>query len=84
MEDLERQLIKVQREMRGRELTRRFIVTEAMFEDGGDIVDLAAIVRSPLPPVTPTMFFIFRLYCFTIFCRLCMWTNQDTFLHAKQ
>lgn len=44
MEDLERQLIKVQREMRGRELTRRFIVTEAMFEDGGDIVDLAAIV----------------------------------------
>jgi len=62
MEDLERQLIKVQREMRGRELTRRFIVTEAMFEDGGDIVDLAAIVRILLTIPRPTSVLISSIY----------------------
>ena len=44
MEDLERVLQKVQREMKGRQLTRRFIITEGMFEDGGDISNLPAIV----------------------------------------
>ncbi|KAK6538110.1 serine palmitoyltransferase component [Orbilia ellipsospora] len=45
MEDLEKVLKKVEREFRGRELTRRFIVTEAIFEDGGDVADLATIVK---------------------------------------
>ncbi|KAF3930863.1 hypothetical protein ABW19_dt0204049 [Dactylella cylindrospora] len=45
MEDLEKVLKKVEREFRGRELTRRFIVTEGLFEDGGDVIDLPTIVK---------------------------------------
>jgi serine palmitoyltransferase len=45
MADLERVLQKVIREQRGKKLTRRFIVTEAVSENVGDILDLAAIVR---------------------------------------
>ncbi|KAF3191439.1 serine palmitoyltransferase component [Orbilia oligospora] len=45
MDDLEKVLKKVEREFRGRELTRRFIVTEALFEDGGDVADLGTIVK---------------------------------------
>ncbi|KAF3916607.1 hypothetical protein ABW20_dc0103619 [Dactylellina cionopaga] len=45
MDDLEKALKKVEREYRGRELTRRFIVTEAVFEDGGDVADLGTIVK---------------------------------------
>ncbi|EPS42254.1 hypothetical protein H072_3791 [Dactylellina haptotyla CBS 200.50] len=45
MDDLEKILKKIERDSRGRELTRRFIITEALFEDGGDVADLATIVK---------------------------------------
>ena len=45
LEDLERVLKKVLKEQEGKPLTRRFIVTEGLFEDIGDMVDLPGIVR---------------------------------------
>lgn len=45
MDDLEKVLKKVEKDLRGRPLTRRFIVTEALFEDGGDTTDLRRIVE---------------------------------------
>lgn len=45
MADLERVLQKVIREQRGKKLTRRFIVTEAISENVGDLLDLPSIVR---------------------------------------
>lgn len=44
MEDLERVLERVKKEMARKPLTRRFIVTEGLFENTGDMVDLPAIV----------------------------------------
>lgn len=44
MEDLERVLQKVVKEGRGKPLTRRFIVTEGLFENVGDVVDLPRLV----------------------------------------
>lgn len=44
LEDLERVLEKVQKEMAKKPLTRRFIVTEGLFEITGDMVDLPKIV----------------------------------------
>lgn len=44
MEDLERVLQKVTKEQAKKPLTRRFIITEGMFEGEGDIVDLPKIV----------------------------------------
>lgn len=44
MEDLERVLEKVKKEMAKKPLTRRFIVTEGLFENTGDMVDLPKIV----------------------------------------
>ena len=44
MEDLERVLVKVTKEQARKPLTRRFIVTEAMSENVGDLVDLPAVV----------------------------------------
>jgi len=44
MEDLERVLEQVKKDMARKPLTRRFIVTEGLFENTGDIVDLPAIV----------------------------------------
>lgn len=44
LEDLERVLQKVQKEMAKKPLTRRFIVTEGLFETTGDMVDLPKIV----------------------------------------
>ncbi|KAK6397318.1 hypothetical protein LTR65_006292 [Meristemomyces frigidus] len=44
MEDLERVLKKVVKEGRGKPLTRRFIVTEGLFETVGDMADLPRIV----------------------------------------
>jgi 7-keto-8-aminopelargonate synthetase-like enzyme len=44
MEDLERVLQKVVKEQARKPLTRRFIVTEGLFETTGDVVDLAKIV----------------------------------------
>jgi len=44
MEDLERVLQKVIKEQARKPLTRRFIVTEGLFETTGDSVDLAKIV----------------------------------------
>lgn len=45
MEDLERVLEKVKKEMAKKALTRRFIVTEGLFENTGDMVDLPKVVR---------------------------------------
>ena len=49
MEDLQRVLARVVKEQAKKPLTRRFIITEAMFENTGDIVDLPKIV-GPLSP----------------------------------
>ncbi|KAI5841875.1 pyridoxal phosphate-dependent transferase [Morchella snyderi] len=45
LEDLERVLEKVQKEMAKKPLTRRFIVTEGLFETTGDMVDLPKIIE---------------------------------------
>lgn len=50
MEDLKRVLEKVTKEQAKKPLTRRFIVTEGMFENVGDVVDLPKIVCPSLPP----------------------------------
>ena len=47
LEDMERVLAKVVKEQEGKPLTRRFIVTEGLFEDVGDMVDLPKVVRTP-------------------------------------
>jgi serine palmitoyltransferase len=44
MDDLERVLAKVVKEGSGKPLTRRFIVTEGLFENVGDMVDLPRLV----------------------------------------
>jgi 7-keto-8-aminopelargonate synthetase-like enzyme len=44
MEDLERVLAKVVKEQGKKPLTRRFIITEGLFENVGDMVDLPQIV----------------------------------------
>lgn len=46
MEDLERVLQKIVKEQAKKPLTRRFIITEALFETVGDCVDLPKLVRS--------------------------------------
>lgn len=43
--DLENVLQQITREQQGRPLTRRFIITEGLFENTGDIANLPAIVR---------------------------------------
>ena len=50
MEDLERVLKAVVKEQQGRQLTRRFIVTEGLFENVGDMLDLPRVVRPLSPP----------------------------------
>ena len=45
MEDLERVLAKVTKEQARKPLTRRFIITEGLFESSGDMVNLPKIVR---------------------------------------
>ncbi|KAF8544871.1 pyridoxal phosphate-dependent transferase [Trichophaea hybrida] len=45
MEDLERVLAQVQQEQKRKPLTRRFIVTEGLFEATGDIPDLPKIIE---------------------------------------
>ena len=47
MEDLERVLQKVVKEQSKKPLTRRFIVTEGLFETVGDCVDLPKLVLTP-------------------------------------
>ena len=44
MEDLERVLQRVVKEGQGKALTRRFIVTEGLFENVGDMVDLPRLI----------------------------------------
>lgn len=44
MEDLQRVLAKVTKEQAKKPLTRRFIITEAVFETVGDIIDLPKLV----------------------------------------
>ena len=46
MEDLERVLAKVTKEQARKPLTRRFIITEGIFESHGDMVNLPKIVWS--------------------------------------
>jgi serine palmitoyltransferase len=46
MEDLERVLQKVTKEQAKKPLTRRFIITEGLFENIGDVVNLPKLVRS--------------------------------------
>jgi 7-keto-8-aminopelargonate synthetase-like enzyme len=48
MEDLERVLQRVNKEQAKKPLTRRFIVTEGLFENVGDMVDLPKIVELKL------------------------------------
>ncbi|KAI9861481.1 MAG: serine palmitoyltransferase component [Vezdaea acicularis] len=48
MEDLKRVLEKVTKEQAKKPLTRRFIVTEGMFENVGDVVDLPKIIELKL------------------------------------
>lgn len=44
MEDLQRVLERVTKEQRKKPLTRRFIITEGLFETTGDIVNLPKVV----------------------------------------
>ena len=46
MEDLQRVLARVTKEQAKKPLTRRFIITEGLFENVGDMVDLPKIVSS--------------------------------------
>lgn len=46
MEDLRRVVEKVIKEQGKKELTRRFIITEGMFENVGDVVDLPQVVSA--------------------------------------
>ncbi|KAI9723590.1 MAG: hypothetical protein M1812_000890 [Candelaria pacifica] len=48
MEDLQRVLDKVTKEQAKKPLTRRFIVTEGVFENVGDVVDLPKIIELKL------------------------------------
>ncbi|KAL2216196.1 serine palmitoyl CoA transferase subunit LcbA [Thermoascus aurantiacus ATCC 26904] len=48
MEDLERVLAKITKEQAKKPLTRRFIVTEGLFESYGDMVDLPKIIELKL------------------------------------
>ncbi|KAF2011690.1 serine palmitoyltransferase 1 [Aaosphaeria arxii CBS 175.79] len=48
MEDLERVLQKVTKEMAKKPLTRRFIITEGLFENVGDVADLPKLVALKL------------------------------------
>ena len=45
LEDMERVLAKVVKEQAKKPLTRRFIVTEGLFEESGDMINLPKIVR---------------------------------------
>ncbi|KAK4942492.1 serine palmitoyltransferase component [Elasticomyces elasticus] len=48
MEDLQRVLAKITKEQAKKPLTRRFIITEGMFENVGDMVDLPKIIELKL------------------------------------
>ncbi|KAK2763683.1 serine palmitoyltransferase component [Emmonsiellopsis sp. PD_33] len=48
MKDLERVLSRITKEQKNKPLTRRFIITEGLFETTGDMVDLPAIVELKL------------------------------------
>lgn len=52
MEDLERVLQRVVKEQSRKPLTRRFIVTEGLFETVGDCVDLPKVVSLAITPPT--------------------------------
>lgn len=48
MEDLQRVLAKVTKEQARKPLTRRFIITEGLFETSGEMADLPKVVRMNL------------------------------------
>jgi len=60
--DLERVLQRVVKEMRNKPLTRRFIITEGLFENVGDSPDLVKLVSSPASP-SPSPPFTFSSGC---------------------
>lgn len=61
MEDLENTLKRIIDDSRNKTLTRRFIATEGMFENIGDVVDLPKIVCHPLQSRTIDLSLIPRL-----------------------
>ena len=56
LEDMQRVLERVVKEQAKKPLTRRFIVTEGLFENVGDMVDLPKIVCASLILTTPDGF----------------------------
>lgn len=60
MDDLERAMRRVVEEQAKKKLTRRFIVTEGLFETTGDIVDLPKLVRASLAAGRDTAFAVYR------------------------
>lgn len=48
MDDLERVLQKITKEQARKPLTRRFIITEGLFENTGEVVDLPKLVGTPM------------------------------------
>ena len=64
LEDMERVLKSVVKEQEGRALTRRFIVTEGLFENVGDMLDLPRVVRFLFPLSTiPSKLFMYHTVC---------------------
>lgn len=63
MDDLERVLAKITKEQAKKPLTRRFIITEGLFENRGSMSDLAKIVCEPdLIPFCPFLPFLFLYF----------------------
>lgn len=58
LEDMQRVLEKVVKEQSKKPLTRRFIVTEGMFEEVGDVIDLPKIVRAHACPAPVRCFLL--------------------------
>ena len=72
MDDLERVLAKITKEQAKKPLTRRFIITEGLFENRGSMSDLAKIVCTfPLLP-----FHLFPFLCVILRNVLTYWVRR--------